>query len=113
MKWYHWKWWRLAWTNRNDQRKGRVRDVSGRWVRVYRGLYWRLGKRLIRRSLHRWAMKNCPHQEMKADVLEGDGPRAVAWCPDCGTIRIVNRDPSYGGIEERTPNSVTEVSQWK
>lgn len=111
MTWFLWLWWRFAWTHKGDQRNRIVRDKRGRWKRVAYGLYWRLSKRGLRTWMIRRLIRDCPHERMAADILEGDGEYAVAWCPDCGRIRAVHRDPSYSGIIDRTPLSVTETSQ--
>lgn len=112
MTWYAWRWWRLAWTAGNDRRRGSVREHGRRWVRVGRGLYWRTGPRRLRRWLLRRVTARCPHEQMYADVLEGDGSHAVAWCPDCGHLRVVSRDTSVSHVTERTPHAATEASQY-
>lgn len=113
MNWYRWRWWRLAWTRKTDTSKSKKRDPKGRWVRIWHGLYWRLSKQPVRRWLFRRMAQNCPHERMIADILEGDGSYAIAWCPDCGRVRAVSHDTSTSHVIDRYPNAVTEVSQYE
>jgi hypothetical protein len=54
------------------------------------------------RLILRWLQRRCEHEELRADLLEGDArDLAVRWCPVCGAVQVVY--PSTTGVKLRLP----------